>query len=166
MELLPAGSFSVDEWAAAYKAAYSPEMSALLGNNWVARGVQPPSFVEFFDEAFSRITTGDMKVWGVLNSSKEFVGYVTLTRTPEVPQWELGVVIADVESRGTGIGIRAARNVVAEVFEDPEEEWVWAISEVKSEAVENIMERSGFKKFAHFYLLHRDWFEDKWGGNK
>lgn len=166
MKLLPVTEFDLGLWVDAYEAAFNPEMAQRMGWNYVELGETPPSFTEFYDEMVNRIASGDMYAWGILNSDEKLVGYMNLTRTPEVPEWEIGTAVSDVSARNRGYGTRAHRQVLTFAFEELGAEWVWAISEVKSPVVERMMERAGYKRFAHFYLMHKDWFLARWGSGR
>lgn len=158
MKLVPHGDLTRDEWVAVYAATYSPELTARMGNDWMGQGVVPPTFGQFFVEAQNMIKKKNLYLWAIVNGDGNVIGLMSLTRTPEVPEWELGTAVADPKFRERGYGVRAHRQILEFAFHDLEAEWVWAISEVRSETVEKLMERGGYRRFAHFYLMHRDWF--------
>lgn len=163
MKLIPATEFDLDMWAAAYAAAYNPEMATRMGWNYVELGVTPPSFLEFYDDWVERIQSGDQYAWGILDANDEFVGYMSLARTDKVPEWEIGTAVSDVGSRNRGLGVRAHRQVLDFAFNELNATWVWAISEVGSDFIMKMMERGGYERFAHFHVIHRDWFNERWG---
>lgn len=164
MKLVPASEFSVEDWFSAYKVVYNAELAPLMGWDFPALGETPPSFTEFFDDWQSKSKAGNLFAWGVFDADGKFVGYTILHRTPAVPEWELGTAIADASKRRAGIGVRATLHALKYAFEELNAEWVWAISEVKNKEVESILERGGFRRFAHFYLMRHDDFEERWAG--
>lgn len=163
MKLVPVTEFDVNQWVETYEAVFNPEMAQRMGWDYVALGESPPSFTEFYDDMRARISSGDMYSWGIYNSDDKMVGYNTLARTRDVPEWEIGTAVSDVGARNSGVGVRAHLEVLDFAFRSLQAEWVWAISEVQSPEVERILERGGYKRFAHFYLMHKDWYEARWG---
>lgn len=158
IKYLPFEEMNDSQWAAMYTAAYSPELIETMGGD-IPDVVLP--LQDFYNKAMDEIDAGTLKGWAIVDD-EAYLGQVLLVRPHG--EWEVGVALADTETRGRGLGVRAGLYALRTAFEELGAEQVMAFTLAEDGKVKEYTERMGFRPFLHFMYMPKEVWFDRWHG--
>lgn len=161
MRLIPIQDFTDELWYAAYKIFYDHDTNVIMGTD-PSNYRTPPGLVVFYEVVNQKVANGILKGWLFTNSEDIPVGYIILDKTKG--EWELGISIMDGEERRKGNGARATLKVLAYAFEEMKVPWVTAFTLGTDLSVPKQVQRVGFQKLYHFWVMSPDIWERTWKG--
>jgi len=161
MRIIPIEEFSDELWYAAYDIFYDRAANLIMGTH-PDNYQTPPGLVVFYETASQKVRAGVLKGWLFTNSEEVPVGYIVLDKSKG--EWELGISIKDPDERGKGNGPRATLQVLKYAFEEMKVPWVTAFTQGSDLSVPKQVERVGFQRLYHFWVMSPDIWERKWKG--
>lgn len=161
MKMIPMKEFTDELWYHAYKIFYDRDTNIIMGTD-PALYVTPPTIVEFYEVASQKANNGILHAWLFLTPDDTPIGYVVLDKSKG--EWELGIAIQDPEQRGKGYGVKAALRVLKFAFEELGVRWVTAFTQGTDLKVPKQIQRMGFEKLYHFWVMCPNIWERTWKG--
>ena len=156
MKLVPVERLSDQQWQAAWDMMYDLKLTRHIGTE----NPQPkPPLQVFYNEMMDAVERGTLKAWGVVGEDGTYHGHTVLEKS--TGEWEMGTVLGNEELWGSGIGFRAAMYALRWAF-DHGAQWALAFVRSRDPRVAEMVEKVGFKKFMHFYVLSRETWDERW----
>lgn len=158
IDYLPLEEMNDAQWAAAYTAFHSPELTEVMGGQ-VPDTILP--LQDFYNTAMDQIEHGQLKGWAIVDD-EAYLGHVLLVRPHN--EWEVGVALVNGETRGRGVGIRATLYALRIAFEELGAEQVIAFAHGPDGKAKSYLTRGGFRPFLNFLYMPKEVWEQRWKG--
>lgn len=151
--------FTDEDWYYAHQIMYDPDVMRVMGASEMQNN--PLTLVSFYEHSIRSHARGILEGWLIIQHD-ERVGYVVLDKRNG--EWELGVAIHKPELRGKGVGVKAALQAVKWAFEDDGAEWVTAFTQGTDPKVPRMIERMGFRRLYHIWVMDKATWDERWSG--
>ena len=152
--------FTDEDWFHAHQIMYDPAVNEIMGAQEVISN--PLTLVSFYEYSIRANKRGLLEGWLIFSDDAP-VGYVILDKRNG--EWELGIAIQTEANRNAGIGVRAGLQAMKWAFETDGSEWVTAFSQGTDTRVPRMMERMGFRRLYHIWVMDMATWYDKWSGS-
>ena len=130
-----------------------------MGGDPAALPPKPP-LLQFYSTIMDAVEAGQFMAWGIISPDDKYVGHTILDKS--TGEWEMGTVLVDESLWGSGIGVRAALTALKWAFEEDDAEWVISFVNSKDPRVERIVQKGGFRKLLHFWVMDKPTWDAKW----
>ena len=158
MTLVPIENLSDTQWQEALEGFYSLKLHRQMGSdpNYVPT---KPDVLTFYNTVMDGVENGVYRAWAILRDG-HYVGHTILDKSSG--EWEMGTALADESLWSSGYGVKAALHAMRWAFEEDGAGWVIAFTQGKDPRVKDMVERGGFKRFAHFWIMSSETWDAKW----
>lgn len=156
MKLIPIEEFNDAQWEDIHRVMYDLKLARHMGND---AGIEKPTLQAFYNNLMDGVEAGTFKAWGIFDGT-QYKGHTVLVKTDG--EWEMGTVLADEEMWSKGYGVKAALHAMRWAFEEDNAPWVVAFTNGRDPKVFDIVEKGGFKKLFHFWVMDRETWDARW----
>lgn len=156
--LVPIENLTDDQWRDAHDAFYSLKLARHMGTD-AAQMPPKPDLLTFYSKVMDGVERGVFRAWAILRDGK-YVGHTILDKGSG--EWEMGTALVDEGLWSSGIGVKAALHAMRWAFEEDNADWVIAFTNGKDPRVKEIVEKGGFRRFAHFWIMPKETWDAKW----